>query len=172
MIKMLRLKSNIEGERYSELINICVDLSDYFSLTTPYFYTKDKAYKKFLYDLKPYYKQKFLKPHWFCYYVPKSTPLEVSLFSADNDTKCMFMKSFDNLFQRERNIDGTWGNVKNLPVDLCFFIGTVLLLGTVSHENICYVYPPTQDIADQFLKLGNWSAESYFPAEQISLVVD
>lgn len=172
MIKMLRLKSNIEGEKYKQLIRICFDLSAYFSFTKPAFYTKDKEYQNFLNELKPYYKKKFLRAHWFCYYVPESTPLKISLFNTDNDIKYIFMKYFDNLFQQERNMDGTWGNVKNLPADLCFFIGTDLLLGTVSHENICYVYPPTQDIADKFLQLGNWTTESYFPEEQIRLVVE
>lgn len=171
MDEMIRLKNNIEGEKYRQLINICFDLSTYFSFTKPTFYTKDKIYKKFLYDLNTYYNQTFFTSHWFCYYVPESTPLEVYLFNADNDIKHVLMKYFDNLFQQERSLDGTWGNVKNLPQDLCFFMGNKLLLGTVSHENICYVYPPTKEIANQFLQLGNWTDENYFPKEQILLEI-
>lgn len=172
MDKMMRLKNNIKGEKYRQLINICFMLSTYFSFTKPNFCKKDRAYKNFLHDLDEYYYQTFFTSHWFCYYVPESTPLEIYLFRADNNIKHVFMKYFDNLFQQERNLDGTWGNVKNLPQDLCFFMGNKLLLGTVSHEDICYVYPPTNEIANQFLQLGNWTDESYFSKEQISLVVE
>ncbi|SHM88004.1 hypothetical protein SAMN02746066_03720 [Anaerosporobacter mobilis DSM 15930] len=78
---------------------------------------------------------------------------------------------FDNLFQQERNLDGTWGNIKNLPEDLCFFTGNKLLLGTVSHEDICYVYPPTKEIASQFIKLGNWEEKNYLPDEHIHIEI-
>lgn len=73
-------------------------------------------------------------------------------------------------FQQERNLDGTGGNINNVPEDLCFFTGNKLL-GTVSHEDICYVYPPTKEIASQFIKLGNWEEKNYLPDDYIHIEI-
>ena len=57
----------------------------------------------------------------------------------------------------------------DLPEDLCFFINDRLLLGTVSHEYLCYAYPPTDEIEKKFMKLGNWVKVDYCESEHIQL---
>nr|WP_294492423.1 hypothetical protein [uncultured Anaerosporobacter sp.] len=171
MTKMISLRSNICGERYNQLIDTCFDLSTHFSFTKRSFHKEDEVYKKFMEDLTPSYRLTLFASHWFCYYVSRSTPLEIYVFSTDNNMKQIIKGYFDNLFQQERNLDGTWGNIKNLPEDLCFFTGNKLLLGTVSHEDICYVYPPTKEIASQFIKLGNWEEKNYLPDEHIHIEI-
>lgn len=172
MTNMISLKSNISGESFNQLLDLCFDLSTYFSFTKRSLNRQDKVYKKFLEDLTPSYIHTLFTSHWFCYYVPQSIPLEVNLFSTDNNMKKIIKKNLDNLFQQERGIDGTWGNIKNLPEDICFFTGNKLLLGTVSHEDICYVYPPTKEIADQFIELGNWEEAIYLPDEHICIKIN
>lgn len=171
MSKMISLRSNICGEQYNQLIDICFDLSTHFSFTKRSFHKEDGLYKKFIEDLTPSYKRTLLTSHWFCYYVSQSTPLEIQLFSTDNNMREIIKNYFDNLFQREWNANEVTGNIKNLPEDLCFFTDSKLLLGTVSHEEICYVYPPTKEIANQFIKLGNWEEKSYIPEEHIHIEV-
>ncbi|WP_310602727.1 hypothetical protein [Anaerosporobacter sp.] len=169
MVKMLSLNSNIGGKKFYRLMNLCFELSTHFSFTKRTFHKKDVEYKMFLEDLSPSYIDTRFTPHWFCYYVPETTPLEVQLFTTDNNMKHIVKKHFDNLFQNERMKDGTLGNLKNLPEDMCFFIGDKLLLGTVSHEKICYVYPPTQEIAERFMELGEWEEVECIEEEHICL---
>jgi len=63
---------------------------------------------------------------------------------------------FDDFTMENLKESDIWGNVKDLPEDICFFIEDKLFLGTVSHENICDVYVPSEEIKKQLLKLGEW----------------
>lgn len=40
--------------------------------------------------------------------------------------------------------------------DLCFFKDHSLLLGTVTHEAICHVYPPDKAVEQAILLTGKW----------------
>ena len=52
--------------------------------------------------------------------------------------------------------DDEWGHIKDLPEDICFFNGNELFLGTLSHEYICDVYPPSDEIREKLLECGDW----------------
>jgi hypothetical protein len=93
------------------------------------------------------------------------------LFIAESYAKPILEEHIDNLFQYERCPDGTLGNIKNLPEDLCFFMQNELLLGTISHEGICYAYPPSEQISDSLKKLGDWQEVDYIKEEHITINV-
>lgn len=168
MSKTLILEDNIEGTKYHQLLDICFNLSTYFSFTKRHFHTKNSVYLKFLKDLAPSYIKTEFTWHWFSYYLYSKEPLEVCLYHADSKRKDVIKKYFNNLFQEDESMNGKSRNIKNLPEDLCFFKDNQLLLGTVSHAWICFAYPPTDIIADQFKPLGKWK-EGDFSEEQIFL---
>lgn len=168
---MLNLNNNIQGEKYNKLIEICFDVSTYFSLTKPTYQDMGSLYLNFLDEMSPYYIRTINSLHWFSYYVLPSNPLEVSIYHADKGAETIIKKYFDNIFQREPSKDGKWGHIKNLPEDLCFFYEKELFLGTVSHEKICFAYPPTEEIANQFKTLGDWEEVDYMPEEHIRIEI-
>lgn len=171
MSKILRLKKNLEHKNFNQLLDYCFDLSKYFSFTKRKFHLVDNVYTEFLQELSPFYVKTIFTSHWFCYYVSQTDPLEICLFVAENYTKYIIKKYFDNLFQCERGLDGTLGNIKNLPEDLCFFSNNKLLLGTVSHESICYAYPYSEEINSEFKKLGSWEEMDYSSEEHIIIEI-
>lgn len=156
MFKTLVLESNLEGEKYRQLINVCFNLSTYFSLTKRDYHIRNSVYKKFSNDVASSYMDTILTWNWFAYHFYGSEPLEVCLYHANNQMKNVILRNFDNLYQLQVSMNGRSRNVKNLPEDLCFFRGDKLLLGTVSHASICFVYPPNEEIANQFKTLGDW----------------
>jgi len=56
----------------------------------------------------------------------------------------------------ELDEDDGWGDIKNLPEDMCFFIRNELFLGTLSHEDVCEAYPPSNEIKEKLLECGDW----------------
>lgn len=171
MFKTLVLDSNLEGEKYRQLINACFDLSTYFSLTKRDYHIRNSVYMKFLSDIAPSYIDTILTWNWFAYHLYSPEPLEVCLYHANNEMKNVILRYFDNLYQLENSMNGKSRNVKNLPEDLCFFKGNKLLLGTVSHASICFAYPPTEEITSQFQEIGNWEEDGSFAKDQICIEI-
>ena len=178
---MLSLRRNIEEENFNKLLDICFCVSSYVTFTQNRWGNADN-HNKFLNEIKPFYLKTIKTKDWYCMHVPSNNPLEVYVYKADERVKLIIQKYYDNLFFREGIVDkplsisdeevireyfddftmenlkesDIWGNVKDLPEDICFFIEDKLFLGTVSHENICDVYVPSEEIKKQLLKLGEW----------------
>ena len=91
---------------------------------------------------------------------------------SDKDTEEIIQKYFNDFINMEdiREND-RWGNIKDLPEDMCFFVDNKLFLGTVSHENICEVYPPAEEIKKQLLKIGEWEELNDDKEQQIILCI-
>ncbi len=169
MEKMLVLKKNLEKKSFNQVLNLCFELSTHFSFTNHKAGISDNDYAEFLQELQQFYVRTISTHHWFCFYVEPTESFTILLFNAEDGAKSIIKKYFDNLFLHERIADGTLGNVKNLPEDMCFFVGDQLLLGTVSHEHMCYVYPPSEHVYSEFKKIGKWNEEDYLKEEHIIL---
>lgn len=157
LILMDRGKSNFQG-----LLDLCFELSTYFSLTKFEPYDKP-SYTALLKELTPFYIKTFDTSHWFCFYTLRGT-IERLLFSANTHTKEILQRYFNHLFLGKEHYHSEFE-------DLCFFIGDKLLLGTVSHEHICHVYPPDDLTCEKFKQLGDWEEVEYSPDEHISIEI-
>lgn len=171
MDEMLKLQENIELNNFTKLLDLCFQVSSYFSFTKNKVFSTAarEARTKFLQELEPFYVKTIVTQHWHCYYVPPENAKEVYLFKTDMNVKPIIQKYFDNIFLEERNSGGTLGKFKPVPEDLCFFYENKLLLGTVSHENICYAYPYSEQIMVEFEKLGDWERIPFSDEEQVTI---
>lgn len=144
---MLLLNKSISKDCFNNLIEECFNVADTFSLTKgPDLYPEGKA---LLEQLNPYFVKTIETQHWFSYYVPAPYKKKIYIFKACDESKNAILESYPGLFMDELT---QWTTLE----DLCFFIDKKLLLGTVSHEYICYCYPPTDDINKHFKKICNW----------------
>lgn len=173
MYKMLRLIKNIENDNFSRLLDLCFKYSSYFSFTKNGYESiaNGITHINFIRDMSPFYIKTIQTQHWHCFYVPQENTLEVYLYKANEQAKAIIQNYFDNIFLRYRNSNGTLEDVKDTPEDLCFFLDNKLLIGTVSHEDICYVYPPTKQVSEEFKKIGKWQEIEYLQEEHISIQI-
>ncbi|MEA5083665.1 MAG: hypothetical protein VB018_05870 [Lachnospiraceae bacterium] len=172
MDEMLKLQENIELNNFTKLLDLCFEISSYFSFTKNIDFSIEEreTRAKFLKELEPFYVKTIKTQHWHCYYVPPENVKEVYLFKTDMNAKPIIQKYFDNIFLEERNYSGDIvGEFKPVPEDLCFFYQNKLLLGTVSHENICYAYPHSEQLMVEFEKLGYWKRVLFSDEEQVSI---
>lgn len=171
MNEMLMLRKNIELNNFIKLLDICFEISSYFSFTKNKIFSiaESEARAKFLQELEPFYVKTIITQHWHSYYVPPENAIEVCLFKTEINAKLIIKKYFDNIFLEERNSDGTLGKLKPVPEDLCFFYQNKLLLGTVSHENICFAYPHSEQLMVKFEKLGEWERILFSDEEQVTI---
>lgn len=164
-MNMMKTEKDIEGRDFEDLLDICFENAAYFSLTKNTWSDRKEVLKSEFYNmLRPYLCSDIFTPHWFCQYTKGQYINEVFIFRADAEAKYVLLKFQDRLFgnRTEKSIgEGLY--------DLCFFNGSRLCLGTVSHEMICSVYPFSQKFADEVKKLGTWTEEESDTSEQIEL---
>ena len=153
---MLSLSENLTGQDFIEYISTCFHIADIFSLTRNSWFTAEKNIEeqRFLQLLAPYHIRTLHTNHWFCYRVPSNYEIEVYLFHATLEAKEILLSNYDSLF-----LTFPW----KIPEDLCFFKNHKLFAGSVSHENICYVFDETLSLP------GVWETTASISTEQIHL---
>lgn len=79
MDEMLKLQENIELNNFTKLLDLCFELSSYFSFTKNINFSIEEreARAKFLKELEPFYVRTIITQHWHCYYVPPENAKEV-----------------------------------------------------------------------------------------------
>ena len=82
--------------------------------------------------MSPYHLRDLETNHWFCYYTPEDRPRKVHLFQITPETRSIVLSAFKKLFFDDK----AWEE----PEDICFFRNNRLILGSVSHEQMCYLY--------------------------------
>lgn len=160
---MLSLKQNVLGVQFAQLIAICFHFADTFSLTKNGWLKADEFEESIclLEHLKQYHFQTLHTNHWFSYYVPDGHDIEVYLFKATPESKNIFLAEYNRMFY-----DGVlWRK----PEDFCFFQKGKLILGSVSHENICYVYEQEDALGEQIKCYGEWEQIPDALEEQIQI---
>ena len=137
----------ISESAFDGLLTECFNTADTFSLTEgPKLYPEGKA---LLDALQPYSIKTIETQHWFSYYVPESCKKRVYIFKVCEESAMALREFYKGLFVDE---DTRWTTLE----DLCFFLNKKLLLGTVTHEYICYFYPLTEAIKERFKGLCDW----------------
>ena len=145
---MLSLTANLSGKEYEQLISICFKFADLFSLTKNGWITpkEEKESTDLMQRLLPYHIETRHTDRWFCYRVPDEQKIETYLFRATPESQKILLTSYNCMFN-----DGV---IWRVPEDLCFFKEGKLVLGSVSHENICYVYD--EELAKKLQGCGKW----------------
>lgn len=156
---------NIKGDDFNQLLDICFFTATHFSFTKHRHHEPNEMYNEFLKELHPFRVKTMMTNCWFCYSVSLTAPFEIYLFIANDETRKIIEKYVDNLFLEYETVITEQAT---LLEDLCFFIENKLLLGTVSHEAICHVYPLTKEFGNQFMRLGVW--EEDFLEEKVHLL--
>ncbi|MCL1998780.1 MAG: hypothetical protein FWG65_08435 [Turicibacter sp.] len=153
----------IEGENFANFLDLCFECADYFTLTTRIESPKSDLLKM----LCDCHVADFLTAEWYCQdacYADRSPRLglRVHIFRTTNHAKQTILAATDNIF-----LD--FSDRRLIAEDLCFFVGDELLLGTVSHEFMCYLYPQTPQILEKFAKYAIWAEESEMSNESLRI---
>lgn len=147
----------IRDAAFIELMELCFSRSTLFSMTRAKW--KKSADRALENELKPFLDRSFKTCRWFCYQVMETAPLEVSLYRATEESKAVLLKYFRELFLSRPTGNGEWEYGTQTQEDLCFFRGDELLLGTVTHEGICHVYPPDEAFESTLRRNHYWIPE-------------
>jgi hypothetical protein len=156
---------NISGKAFRQLMEACFNLSGHFTLTYGLWANRvDTMYK----ELKPYAVNEKSLHSWFGYYpLPsgeQSTPMVRILYPANGATRGIIERYFGNLW-----LDSKEKGRKQSLEDICFFSNGKLILGTVSHERICRVFPPDEAFKSLLRDVYPYWMESDDSSEQIDL---
>lgn len=142
---------------FSLLLDLCFEISDYFTLTvhnhrTIYSHIGEEFYG-FFREMKPYLLKKIKAVDWGIYGIMNPSA-DVYIFKCDIQAKSVIQKYFDNLYLRVQcAVKRICGKVQ----DLCFFKQNDMIFATISHENMCDVYPPNEKIKNKFLEICEWN---------------
>jgi len=167
---MLQLKKNITGSCFTAFLDLCFKYSTYFSFTQNPVkeYAESSDHINFLEKFSQFYVKTIETRHWHCYYVPEGYNKKVYLFNVDRKAQDYIKEYFDNLYLIDFNGENP-GGFSIFPQDLCFFVGNKLFVGTVSHEDICNVYPFSEQVKKELLLLTKWNLVEDRKEEQIML---
>ncbi len=160
---MLSLLNNICGRPFEEYISACFQRADTFSLTKNGWngLAESEEHSRLLQRLSQFHIHTIHTNHWFCFRVPEGYKLEVYLFSAASGSKRVILEEYNRIFH---------GKVPwKQPEDLCFFEKGKLFAGSVSHENICYVYGRGDEWEDKMKQYGIWEEIPDVLDEQIKI---
>ena len=141
-----------------ELLRLCCQYADAFSLTKNRWKDTDESNR--IFDaLSPYLTTTIQTCHWFCNYVPENNPLEVQLYRVNEQSMKIVCTEYDRLFSECTFL--------NKPEDVCFFADGKLLMGTVLHEKICFVYEENESFVSLLKQAGQWEYQIDKADEQI-----
>ena len=140
-------------EESNLILDLCFETCDYFSLSIVFSGATDHDLQK---ELSPYVCGELVTKEWFVY--SSTPPLVVATYPIHPKTISIVKKYYSNIFICALNINH---RLEQLLQDLCFFKEDSLVLGTVSHELICHVYPPNQDFEKRILNsYAHWKYSS------------
>ena len=139
--------ANKVRQHTTDIISLCLQQCDCFSLTQVTFPWCNTVLET---ALRPFCKEKRTTLNWFCYHVTEENPLSVFLYPVNEETTLLLKEHYCDFFL----------NDNQLPLsleDLCFFQNGKLMLGTVSHEYICQVFPPDTAFRNSLFHIfDNW----------------
>ena len=147
-MKSLFLVKNIEGENFIKLMNYLFERTSYFSLCKTKWNTPTQT--KILEELEPYLVKQIDTNYWL--YCDLGNDLyNIHIYTVNEETKKIISNSYKSLFSKDK-----YGNVAELPEDLCFFENEKLVLGTISTSGSAYMFE-TPGISMEYMEaLGEW----------------
>ena len=168
----IKLINNIQYEKFNNLIDICFSCCSYFTFTKNRWpgYASDSRHIAFIEKLEKQYIKMLNVNHWHCNYVPPGYSMEILVYKTEDIAKEIIKCNFDNIYLK-LNTENSVNSINPLPEDLCFFIENSMFLGTVSHESICFAYPPSEKVGDALKEVGDWREVDYLEEEHIKLYI-
>lgn len=161
------------GELFRSLMDNCFLRSDFVTFSK-YPWRGQKAQMEC--ELEPYLQKTFPVTRWFCYTLPREYPRLILLYPASKDVKNILFSFYQDMFmafpQREGEEGGSAdskGKYCYALSDLCFFHGTKMFWGTVSHEWICMTAPPDDLFQDSLPMPERWIPRPGLESEFLDL---
>ena len=113
----------------------------------------------------PYLYKKINTTQWFCYRVTETNPLLISIYPVNHFTASVLLRYCDDLWSS----GDTTTKFHQSFEDLCFFSNDQLVLGTVTHEDICCIDPPNDDLKKAFYEIYPYWRETMLLFGSINL---
>ncbi len=159
-------RKDLRGERFAQFLEICFAHGDRFSLAKfpPADYDIVPNGAEVL--LKPYEIQTIKPDRWYGY--PRySGRMVQTIYQAVPETLAILQQCYQDVFLQKRNrvpkvaVDTVGFRNKWVSVaeDLCFWQGRTMLLGTVSHEQICSTNRIDEAFAHALRQIADWHIE-------------
>lgn len=153
----------IKGERFHRFLDMCFEEATSFSLQKDFWPNKTNQSKELEVELEPYELQTIQTQKWFGNDLT-TLPEEYAwvmcqkMYRATEETKDILKKYFDEVFLglTKQGPEST----KYTLEDICFFKEKKLFVGSISHEFMLYVYPPSEDFEREMKELGIWEDAS------------
>lgn len=160
----------VEGECFVNLMDLCFDSADCFSLKRASWSAFTD--KQFELELEPFKIKELRMKYWYGYnLLPEhlsAPPMEIILYDACEAAREVVLKYNDNLFLEDRR-DGKLTLSSKTLEDICFFKDKSLFLGTVSHEYMCSVNPVTLNFEERLLSTGDWELADCDKLQKLSI---
>ncbi len=157
----------MKGERFYRFLDMCFEEATSFSLQKDFWKNKSLRSNEFCMELEaelePYELRTIQTAKWFANDLT-SLPEEYAwvmcqkMYRATEETKNILKKYFCEIFLGHAS-DETERKEYTLE-DLCFFKEDKLFVGSISHEHMLYVYPPSDAFEREMTELGVWEDES------------
>lgn len=154
----------IDEDIFSRLLDLCFRQSEYFSFSVPGIPHTDNTLQN---ELSSYVYTVITTTHWFNYITLPENPMSNIVFHANSETLSVLKKHCHRLFLFDSQCSSSsWNQTLE---DLCFFSNDKLLLGTVSHEHMCEVFPPDNTVKNELFAIYSHWKEVKDSREQITL---
>lgn len=142
----------LSPKAFASIMDLCLQRSRFFSLT---YHSYPWKTNELITELFKYRCRRIKTSQWFSYYRLPDNPLEIFLYPSNSSTLTILKKHYTGLF-----LDNVYDKSlqwKQSLEDLCIFGEDKLIMGTVSHEMICNVYPPDENFRTQLMSdYGYW----------------
>lgn len=143
---------HMTDKSFRAILDLFFRRCEYFSLTLHNLPGKTNELEI---ELAQYLHRKIVTTRWFSYGRMEYNPLEVSLYPVNSSTKTLVYKYYHSFFLD--SLPAKSAERKQSFEDLCFFSNGKLILGTVSHEHICRIYPPDKSFKSQLMEIySDW----------------
>lgn len=168
-----KLKGKCKNDEFYALLYTCCEYGDCFSLCYSDGYLPEMIHPLET-ALKPYLIARQKVNQWFGYYnipgYPAVPVLTQHIFLAIPEAVESLTKYCNDIYFTKEREDNLYKRPPFLYSDLCFFRNNNLLLGTVSHEKMAYIYPPNEEFLIDLLNAGQWvESSALFPQQLLEL---
>ena len=174
-MEIYRLKGRCESDVFYALLDICFEYGDCFSLRYEDGLPQEKCHPLEM-ELSPYLIKRLTVDQWFGYYNvpgwPRVPILTQCIFQAIPETQRLLTKYCGDIFFVREREESRYKRPFFCCRDLCLFRKQQLLLGTISHKEMAFIYPPSDEFFIDLLNAGRWvEAENPLPQLHLNSVV-
>ncbi len=153
----------IEGEAFRRFLQICLSFSTSFSLSAHILKNYERVLNSAEKALEPF-QIKTLEPcKWFGYPEIKTSVLQTvykatasSIDILSQNYLDLFLRNTQNLSKRKIDTVGNRPKYISKPCDLCFWNHRTMIVGTLSHEQICATNNISDELCQQLSEIAEW----------------